>query len=110
MKRKLCGFLLVCMIGTLSACSTTQIEDQNKLTETVSSEETTGTDDASYSEEDAEYPKENAVHVVNLRGDETTIYRSEDGRYTDHKGDIYVFDSIDTWTGEGGAEWNEVVE
>ena len=52
---------------------------------------------------------ENVVELVNLRGDETTVYKLEDGRYMDRAGIVYIYDGADTWTDENGAEWNEIV-
>ncbi len=49
------------------------------------------------------------VELVNLRGDETTAYKLADGRYMDRIDRIFLFDGVDTWTDEGGAEWNEIV-
>ena len=67
-------------------------------------------DSADLSGEDAPlFPGENVVELVNLRGDETTVYKLEDGRYMDRAGIVYIYDGADTWTDENGAEWNEIV-
>lgn len=50
------------------------------------------------------------AELVNLRGDETTVYLLADGRYMDRINAIYIFDGNDTWTDESGVEWNEVVK
>lgn len=50
------------------------------------------------------------AELVNLRGDETTVYLLADGRYMDRINAIYMFDGKDTWTDEAGVEWNEVVK
>lgn len=50
------------------------------------------------------------AELVNLSGDETTVYLLADGRYMDRINAIYMFDGKDTWTDEAGVEWNEVVK
>lgn len=50
------------------------------------------------------------AELVNLKGDETTVYLLADGRYMDRINAIYMFDGKDTWTDEAGVEWNEVVK
>ena len=53
---------------------------------------------------------ENVVHLVNRRGDETTVYKLEDGRYMDRTSTVFLFDGVETWTDENGVEWNKTVE
>ena len=53
---------------------------------------------------------ENVVHLVNLRGDETTVYKLDDGRYMDRTSTVFIFDGVETWTDENGVEWNKTVE
>ena len=60
-------------------------------------------------DDSADLSGENVVELVNLRGDETTVYKLEDGRYMDRAGIVYIYDGADTWTDENGAEWNEIV-
>lgn len=55
------------------------------------------------------FPGENVVELVNLRGDETTVYKLDDGRYIDRTSTVFVFDGVGTWTDENGAEWNKIV-
>lgn len=65
---------------------------------------------ANLSGEDTDrYPGENVVELVNLRGDETTVYKLDDGRYMDRESEIYTYDGVETWTDENGIEWNEIV-
>ena len=52
---------------------------------------------------------EDVVELVNLRGDETTVYLLADGRYMDRTNAVYIFDGADTWTDESGVEWNKAV-
>ena len=54
------------------------------------------------------YPGENVVELVNLRGDETTVYKLSDGRYMDRTETVFTFNGIDTWTDPNGVEWNEI--
>lgn len=49
------------------------------------------------------------AELVNLRGDETTVYLLADGRYMDRTSTVYLYDGADTWTDEAGVEWNESV-
>lgn len=56
-----------------------------------------------------EYPGADVVEVVNLRGDESTIYKLADGTYMDRIEHRYTYNGTDTWTDEDGVEWNEVV-
>lgn len=67
-------------------------------------------DSASLSEDGALlFPGENVVELVNLRGDETTAYKLDDGRYINRTGTVFIFDGVDTWTDENGVEWNKTV-
>ena len=56
------------------------------------------------------YPGPDVAEIVNLKGDETTAYKLADGRYMDRVNAIFIFDGVDTWTDENGAEWNEIVK
>ena len=60
-------------------------------------------------EDTNQYPGENVVELVNLRGDETTVYKLDDGRYMDRESKIYIYDGMETWSDEDGVEWNEAV-
>ncbi|MGM9579586.1 MAG: lipoprotein [Evtepia sp.] len=62
------------------------------------------------SQDAAAYPGADVVEVVNLRGDETTIYKLADGTYMDRTERHFTYNGTDTWTDEGGAEWNEVAK
>ena len=54
-------------------------------------------DSADLSGEDSSlFPGENVVELVNLRGDETTVYKLEDGRYMDRAGIVYIYDGVET--------------
>ena len=60
-------------------------------------------------EDTYQYPGENVVELVNLRGDETTVYKLDDGRCMDRESKVYIYDGVDTWTDENGVEWNKIV-
>ena len=51
-----------------------------------------------------------AIEVVNLRGDEMTIYKLEDGTYIDSQEHPLTYNGTDAWFDENGVEWNEVVK
>ena len=59
--------------------------------------------------ENEDYPGEDVVEIVNLKGETTTVYKLADGRYMDRIERIFIFDGVDTWTDTNGAEWNQVV-
>lgn len=56
------------------------------------------------------YPGPDVAEIVNLKGDETTVYKLVDGRYMDRVNAVFIFDGVDTWTDENGVEWNEIVK
>ena len=56
------------------------------------------------------YPGADVVEIVNLRGDETTVYKLADGTYMDRIERHFTYNGTDTWTDEDGVEWNEVVK
>lgn len=59
--------------------------------------------------ENEDYPGEDVVEIVNLKGETTTVYKLADGRYMDRIERIFIFDGVDTWTDINGAEWNQAV-
>ena len=62
------------------------------------------------SQDDAAYPGADVVEIVNLRGDETTIYKLEDGTYMDRMERRFTYNGADIWTDENGVEWNEAAK
>lgn len=77
---------------------------EDATTESVSGEiEETTTSEAST-------PGPDVAELVNLRGDETTVYKLVDGTYMDRIDRRFTFNGIDTWVDEDGVEWNEVVK
>lgn len=74
------------------------VEDE---TEEGSSEEVTS---------ESDYPGADVVEIVNLRGDETTVYKLADGTYMDRIERHFTYNGTDTWIDVDGVEWNEVVK
>lgn len=62
------------------------------------------------SQDDTVYPGPDVVEIVNLRGDETTIYKLADGTYMDPMERHFTFNGTDTWTDENGVAWNEAAK
>lgn len=56
------------------------------------------------------HPGADVVEIVNLRGDETTVYKLADGTYMDRIERHFTYNGSDTWIDEDGVEWNEVVK
>lgn len=71
--------------------------------------EKTEEENSESSSENEDYPGEDVVEIVNLRGETTTVYKLADGRYMDRIERIFIFDGVDTWTDINGAEWNQAV-
>lgn len=89
-----------------------QISNQEKLplpAEVLGSENEPAVSETENVTSEKEYPGADVVEVVNLRGDETTIYKLADGTYMDRIEHRYTYNGTDTWTDEDGVEWNEVV-
>ena len=71
--------------------------------------EKTEEENSESSSENEDYPGEDVVEIVNLKGEATTVYKLADGRYMDRIERIFIFDGVDTWTDINGAEWNQAV-
>ena len=71
--------------------------------------EKTEEENSESSSENEDYPGEDVVEIVNLKGETTTVYKLADGRYMDRIERIFIFDGVDTWTYINGAEWNQAV-
>ena len=78
-------------------------ENQEDFSEEIEDEDTES------SLENEDYPGEDVVEIVNLKGETTTVYKLADGRYMDRIERIFIFDGVDTWTDINGAEWNQAV-
>ena len=71
--------------------------------------EKTEEENSESSSENEDYPGEDVVEIVNLKGETTTVYKLADGRYMDRIERIFIFDGVDTWTDINGAVWNQAV-
>ena len=71
--------------------------------------EKTEEENSESSSENEDYPGEDVVEIVNLKGETTTVYKLADGRYMDRIERIFIFDGGNTWTDINGAEWNQAV-
>ena len=60
--------------------------------------EKTEEENSESSSENEDYPGEDVVEIVNLKGETTTVYKLADGRYMDRIERIFIFDGVDTWT------------
>ena len=78
-------------------------ENQEDFSEEIEDEDTES------SLENEDYPGEDVVEIINLRGETTTVYKLVDGRYMDCTNTVYIYDRKDTWTDTNGVEWNQEV-
>ena len=79
-------------------------ENQEDFSEEIEDEDTES------SLENEDYPGEDVVEIINLRGETTTVYKLVDGRYMDCTNTVYIYDGKDTWTDTNGVEWNQLPE
>ena len=79
-------------------------ENQGDFSEEIEDEDTES------SLENEDYPGEDVVEIINLRGETTTVYKLVDGRYMDCTNTVYIYDGKDTWTDTNGVEWNREVK
>ena len=78
-------------------------ENQEDFSEEIEDEDTES------SLENEDYPGEDVVEIINLRGETTTVYKLVDCRYMDCTNTVYIYDGKDTWTDTNGVEWNQEV-
>ena len=78
-------------------------ENQEDFSEEIEDEDTES------SLENEDYPGEDVVEIINLRGETTTVYKLVDGRYMDCTNTVYIYGGKDTWTDTNGVEWNQEV-
>lgn len=78
-------------------------ENQEDFSEEIEDEDTES------SLENEDYPGEDIVEIINLRGETTTVYKLLDGRYMDCTNTVYIYDGKDTWIDTNGVEWNQEV-
>ena len=79
-------------------------ENQEDFSEEIEDEDTES------SLENEDYPGEDVVEIIKLRGETTTVYKLVDGRYMDCTNTVYIYDGKDTWTDTNGVEWNQKVK
>ena len=79
-------------------------ENQEDFSEEIEDEDTES------SLENEDYPGEDVVEIINLRGETTTVYKLVDGRYMDRTNTVYIYDGKDTWTDTNGVEWKREVK
>ncbi len=94
------------VLDELEEALPTEVEEPEK--ESVDDETEEGSSEEVTSEND--YPGADVVEIVNLRGDETTVYKLADGTYMDRIERHFTYNGTDTWIDEDGVEWNEVVK
>ena len=61
-------------------------ENQEDFSEEIEDEDTES------SLENEDYPGEDVVEIINLRGETTTVYKLVDGRYMDCTNTVYIYD------------------
>ena len=91
----------------------TQVTDEVEKTLPTETEEPKEESVVNATEEgisESDYPGADVVELVNLRGDETTVYKLADGTYMDRIERHFTYNGTDTWTDEDGVEWNEVAK
>lgn len=91
----------------------TQVTDESEKAQPTKTEEPENEPTANETEEvtsEENYPGADVVEIVNLRGDETTVYKLADGTYMDRIERRFTYNGTDTWTDEDGVEWNEAVK
>ena len=129
MKKIIMRLIFIIWAGSLCACSTrmdrkglnnteaeeteTQVSDELEKvlpTEVEEPENEHMVDKTEEISSEVKYPGADVVEIVNLRGDETTVYKLADGTYMDRTERHFTYNGTDTWTDEDGVEWNEVVK
>ena len=129
MKKIIMSLIFIIWAGSLCACSTkmdrkglnsteaeeteTQVSDELEKvlpTEVEEPENEHMVDKTEEISSEVKYPGADVVEIVNLRGDETTVYKLADGTYMDRIERHFTYNGTDTWTDEDGVEWNEVVK
>ena len=129
MKQYLMSLIAILLAVSLCACSArkdgtdlnsteaekteTQAMDESEKAQPTKAEEPKNESTADETEEvtsEENYPGADVVKIVNLRGDETTVYKLADGTYMDRIERRFTYNGTDTWTDEDGVEWNEAVK
>ena len=129
MKKIIMSLIVILLVGSLCACGIrmdgkslnssekeeTETQVSNEVEKALSTEgEGSENEPTVYEKEEVtserNYPGADVVEIVNLRGDETTVYKLADGTYMDRIERHFTYNGTDTWTDEDGVEWNEVVK
>ena len=123
------SLIVILLVGALTACgmemdgknlnsskkeeTETQVSKELEKalsTEVEGSENEPTVDETEEVTSEGNYPGADVVEIVNLRGDETTVYKLADGTYMDRIDRRFTYNGTDTWTDEDGIEWNEAVK
>ena len=123
------SLIVILLVGALSACGMemdgknlnsskkeeTETQVSNELEKALSTEVEGSESESTVFEteeitSEGDYPGADVVEIVNLRGDETTVYKLADGTYMDRIDRRFTYNGTDTWTDENGVEWNEAVK
>ena len=129
MKKIIMSLIVILLVGALSACGMemdgknlnsskkeeTETQVSNELEKALSTEVEGSESESTVFEteeitSEGDYPGADVVEIVNLRGDETTVYKLVDGTYMDRINRRFTYNGTDTWTDENGVEWNEAVK
>ena len=123
-KKIIISLVAVFLVALLCACSIRMdgnALDSTETEESISDEDLSGAELNELENEppveeteevtpESDYPGADVVELVNLCGDETTVYKLADGTYMDRIDRRFTYNGTDTWTDEEGVEWNEVVK
>ena len=129
MKKIIMSLIVILLVGALSACGMemdgknlnsskkeeTETQVSNELEKALSTEVEGSESESTVFEteeitSEGDYPGADVVEIVNLRGDETTVYKLADGTYMDRIDRRFTYNGTDTWTDEDGIECNEAVK
>ena len=106
MKKYILSLMAILLTVSLCACSVRKVLP----TEVEGPESDPTVDKTEEISSEGNYLGPDVVELVNLRGDETTVYKLADGTYLDRIERHFTYNGTDTWTDEDGVEWNEVVK
>ena len=129
MKKIIMSLIVILLVGALTACGMemdgknlnsskkeeTETQVSNELEKALSTQVEGSESESTVFEteeitSEGDYPGADVVEIVNLRGDETTVYKLADGTYMDRIDRRFTYNGTDTWTDEDGIEWNEAVK
>ena len=129
MKKIIMSLIVILLVGALTACGMemdgknlnsskkeeTETQVSKELEKALSTEVEGSESESTVFEteeitSEGDYPGADVVEIVNLRGDETTVYKLADGTYMDRIDRRFTYNGTDTWTDEDGIEWNEALK